>query len=293
MNEKVAVILAAFNRRSDTVRAIGGVFHDLGVDQVDVILLDDGSTDGTAAAVLTAHPTVHVIRGTGALYWNGGMRVALNFARSRGRYRAYVMLNDDTELRAGALRALVSLYDEMASSQPLIIAGYTVDSSSGAPTYGGLRWSRTIMNIQSHLIVPRETCVPCDTFNANCVLLSADAVELTGGLDATFTHSMGDIDLGLRAKRLGVRLLAAPIGVGYCSRNSARGSWRDPGTPLRQRWRQIMSPKGLPFREWGTLCYRHGALMWPATFVRPYLRVLFPRPLPPDGRVAPPPVSSE
>ena len=75
----IAVLLTCFNRRAKTLAALEALFKQDGAGTtfaLNVFLVDDGSSDGTGDAVRGAFPQVHVIDGTGDLYWNGGMRRA-------------------------------------------------------------------------------------------------------------------------------------------------------------------------------------------------------------------------
>jgi glycosyltransferase involved in cell wall biosynthesis len=73
MNIKVAILLTCYNRKKTTCACIGHVLASANkaVYNYDVFLLDDGSCDGTTAAVLSAYPQVNVTQGTGQLYWCG------------------------------------------------------------------------------------------------------------------------------------------------------------------------------------------------------------------------------
>ncbi len=51
--------------------------QDLPADhRIEVFLVDYGCTDGTGEALRTTFPVLHVIRGSGFLYWVSGMRCA-------------------------------------------------------------------------------------------------------------------------------------------------------------------------------------------------------------------------
>src|SRR5437879_10926345 len=62
--------------------------------------------------------------------------------------------------------------------------------------------------------------IDCDTMNGNCVLIQRSVVPRLGNLDHHFTHSMPDLDYGLRAKRAGCSVSVAPGYVGDCVTNS-------------------------------------------------------------------------
>src|SRR5579875_4150500 len=82
----VAVLMTCFNRREQTLRCLQHLFAQTALTQISlhVVLLDDASTDGTAEAVREAFPDVQLMRGTGQLYWNRGMRMAFAEALRRG-----------------------------------------------------------------------------------------------------------------------------------------------------------------------------------------------------------------
>src|SRR5574343_1009849 len=99
----VAVLMTCFNRCDQTLLALEALAGAVGkAAQLIVVLVDDGSTDGTADRVRRNYPDVHVVTGSGNLFWNGGMRLAwqsaLPFEPS-----FFLWLNDDTVLRAGAI----------------------------------------------------------------------------------------------------------------------------------------------------------------------------------------------
>ena len=72
----VAVLIAAYNRKQTTLSCLNSLqaLQLPGDVKLEIFLTDDASTDGTAQAVCNLYPQVHLLHGTGSLYWAGGMR---------------------------------------------------------------------------------------------------------------------------------------------------------------------------------------------------------------------------
>src|SRR5262245_41763769 len=101
---RVAVLVTCHNRKPKTLGSLAALYGqqlEEGV-QLDVFLVDDGSSDGTSEAVAVRFPAVHITRGSGDLYWVGGMRAAYE-AASRADYDYHLWLNDDTILYPTAI----------------------------------------------------------------------------------------------------------------------------------------------------------------------------------------------
>jgi GT2 family glycosyltransferase len=242
---------------------------------VDVRLVDDASDDGTVEAVASTYPDVEITRGSGDLYWGGGMRLA--FRRAVPENPDYLLwLNDDVVLDTDALKRLLATYAALcAERQPLsVVAGSTRDPLTGTTTYGGVRRTSRLRRMAFAQVAPTDAPQSCDTMNGNVVLIPRSVYSVVGNVDERFTHAMGDIDYGLRARSAGCQVFLAPGHVGTCSGNFRAGTYLDETLSRRERLRRVASPKGLPFAEWAALCRRHGGPLWPALALSPYVRMM-------------------
>ena len=88
---KLAVLLTCRNRREKTLGCLRALFADKFSipHRLDVLLLDDGSTDGTVAAISAEFPAVEIVLGDGNLFWNRAMHQLFQLALHRG-YDAYL-----------------------------------------------------------------------------------------------------------------------------------------------------------------------------------------------------------
>jgi GT2 family glycosyltransferase len=263
---RIAALLTCHNRRDNTLACLHSLraqsFGSLG--SIEVFLVDDGSSDGTAAAVRELWPEANIIAGNGKLFWCGGMRKAWSVA-AESNPDFYLLLNDDTVLFTDSIKSLLAICPTPQTAT--IAVGAVCDPESGDWTYGGLQSGDPF---KDHADTPRL----CRTMNANCALVPRTAFQTIGMFFHGYRHAMGDMDYGLVATRSGIKVVETPLFVGTCGRNAIEGTWRDKSLPRFKRFKQLLSPKGLPPKDWLYYCKRNCGSTWFRYFISPYLRVL-------------------
>lgn len=281
---QIAVLLTCFNRKDKTIECLRLLFAQNGVADValQVYLVDDGSTDGTAAAVAQAYPQVKILTGTGNLFWNGGMRMAWDAAlKSDPDY--YLWLNDDTLLYPNALQTLLETEAQLRQKgeNAAIVAGSVQDPTTQALTYGGLRQKGPLYPpFKAQKVPPTDQPQACDMMCGNFVLIPRNVVQKIGNLDPQLTHYAGDWDYGLRARQAGCSIWIAPGFQGTCPRNPKPTAANTPD--LQKGLQKMATPKGLdlqtvtlqPMEEWKLLMQRHGGVLWPIFWILPYRKLL-------------------
>lgn len=228
---RIAVLITTFNRVAVTLRGLDSFYAAVAAQdlaQFDVYLVDDASPDGTAAAVRQQFPQVHVTMGTGQLWWNGGMVQAYQEALASGhRYDAFLLYNDDVILNPSALGDMVNIFVDLNASGPAALTGSMCTADDPPrPSYPGLSINPR-HNPMGRIFHPRHlmqvppdgTVRECDTFHANCVLISAEWMARSGGIDPQFHHRHGDTDLGFRLRAMGGKNFMMPDYVGVCALN--------------------------------------------------------------------------
>lgn len=100
----LSIVIVSYNTAALLRRCLAGLPAALGGAPVEVIVVDNASTDGSADMVTVAFPTVDLIRLPG----NAGFAAANNAGLTSARGRYLCLLNPDTEVCAGALERLVA-----------------------------------------------------------------------------------------------------------------------------------------------------------------------------------------
>ncbi len=271
LDKKLAILITCHNRQQNTLKCLRALYK-AGLPQnhnIEVFLVDDGSTDGTGSAVKNEFPMIHIIQGSGQLYWNRGMRLAWQTAAHHQDYDFYLWLNDDTYLFPDSILTLIN--DSIYTNHQALICGSTVSAITGEITYGGSL-------INGERVMPSSSLNSCTFVNGNCVLIPKIVFETVGFLDPLFPHTIGDYDYGLRAKHKGIKLFVASKLIGYCEQNQSLPQWCLQKNPLFKRLKNLYSPLGnshpIYYFKYEIRHFGMGKAI--LHFVTIHLRVIFP-----------------
>jgi len=272
--QRLAALLTCHNRRDQTLRCLSSLATAKEVASalamVDTFLVDDGCSDGTAAAVRSQFPDVHVIAGTGSLFWCGGMRLAWTHA-AENDYDGYLWLNDDVTLDNDAIERLLAASSRLSRDDGavVVVGGTRAEDAAvvSAATYGGL---------DAEGVLPTSADVRrIDLFNGNIVLVSRRAFQVLGGLSPAYTHGLADIDYGVRAKKAGIPVWLAAGSLGSCSANKT-ARWQRADLPVWTRLRELHRPTGCPPWQLARLVWSNGGWWFPWSVAKLYGEALFP-----------------
>jgi hypothetical protein len=175
----------------------------------EVVVVDNGSVDGTANWIERHHPGVSVIKNERNL----GFATAINQGIRQSHSKYLVTLNNDTEPDSNWLEVLVNVAESdisvgmVASKMVLADRVEMIDSAGIAVDRMGLAWDRlggSLDNVEGDAI-QEEIFGPC----AGAALYRRAMLDDVGLFDEDFFVYLEDVDLAWRARRKGWRCLYA------------------------------------------------------------------------------------
>ena len=243
---KIAVLIASYNRCLCTIRSLKNL-EKAKEDyfNIDIYLVDSNSTDNTVKKVRENFPSVKIKIVDSDIYWNKAMNFAWDQSFQENKaYDFFLWLNNDTYLYKNSLKIILDDYKKVSSES--IIVGTTQYNKK--LTYGGRK------KLSSEIMSPNETPQEVKFINGNCVLIPKIVFENIGLLDDKFSHSLGDIDYGLRAIEEGITLYISSKIIGDCEKDN-KPWFKD--KRFKQRIINLNSPKGVPLNEYFYFNRRH------------------------------------
>jgi N-acetylglucosaminyl-diphospho-decaprenol L-rhamnosyltransferase len=212
------IVVVTSNTRSLTLRCAAAVLAPRRGPRLHLIVVDNGSSDGTADAILERWPEATVLRNEEDV----GFASACNQGARAGEGDHILFLNSDAFPRHGAVERLVSFLE--AHPKHSAAAGLLVDVGTERPQVGfAVRGFPTLATQVALLLglerlwpgnpVSRRQTVPDFDYGATqdlaaqpagaCLACRRASFEVAGGFDEAFYYWFEDVDLVLRLQQVG------------------------------------------------------------------------------------------
>lgn len=203
----VYIVIINWKRLNDILGCLDSVFK-LDYKGFRVVIVDNGSDDGSCELILKKFPTVHLIRNNCNLGYTGANNVGIRFAMEQGGDYIW-LLNNDTVVDRGSLRNLVELAEEnelIGLVSPII---YYYDKPQIAQFSGSyMDWknlSLTSSNeenqpAEKNLQDPDQICLW-----GTALLIKRKVIEKIGYLNEKYFAYYEDTEYSLRSLRAGFK----------------------------------------------------------------------------------------
>jgi len=197
-----SVVIPVHNRAALTEQCLAAITASPVEDlELEIVVVDDGSTDSTAAMLAEHDDRVRVVRHERAL----GFARACNDGASAASGEWLVFLNNDTIPQPGWLGALL----RYAAAHPRAgLVGAKLLFPNGRVQHAGVVFARDLSPHHIYAGFPGDHPAvnksrEFQVVTAACALIRPELFEEACGFDAAFVNGYEDVDLCFRLRRLG------------------------------------------------------------------------------------------
>lgn len=183
---------------------------------LSIVVVDDGSTDGTPEYIAAEFPHVLILRGDGDLWWTGATALGIDRVLSRcGEADFILTLNNDTRVEPGYVEVLVRV--AAAYDGRVLVGSVAVDNRDCDTIVDGgpyIHWSTGksgSFHVGESLRTVRESGVnqsEPDVLPGRGTLITVRCLREIGNFDAKrLPHYAADYEFAARARKAGYKLV--------------------------------------------------------------------------------------
>ncbi len=264
---RLSVVTPTFNCLSLTKEMLASLKASMPpLLRYEVILVDDGSTDGTREWLSGLGPPFRVVFNER----NIGFGASTNRGASLARGTVLALLNNDLVLRRGWLGPMYQALEALGPFAGLV-GNIQVNAATGEVDHAGIGVNnkgkpehiRQLPRLASRVLLPVRGAF---AVTGACLLVHASVWRRMGGFDESYVNGCEDVDLCLRAREAGlINAVALRSRVLHHVSASPGRKLRDEENTWRlvRRWRDKLAAEGS--REWTREHFR-GMLPEPRDF---------------------------
>ena len=216
----IAILLPIHNGLDFTQKCLENLQNNFDNPEVNredftLIVIDDGSTDGSAQWIEKHYAKTVILKGDGTLWWSGGINKGIEYALNQPMTSHILMWNNDIFIKSDYL---FNLYNALIHYPDNTLIGskiYFADDPSTIWVMGGI-FNRKTGKKYIHGTLQTDSPKYNIPFQADWLtgmgtIVHRNVFEKIGLMDAqNFPQYHGDSDFTLRANLAGYKLLVLP-----------------------------------------------------------------------------------
>jgi GT2 family glycosyltransferase len=215
----VGAIVLNWNNYEDTFKCIRSL-QDLSYKNIDIIVVDNGSDDGSVDKLLNDFSNINLVENTKNLGFSGGMNSGIDKAESIGVDYIWLLNNDVYWNDSDLLDRFISVFERspnVGALSPKIVTQEgdiwfekgLVNEKIVATTHR--RSYRRVLHGDLEVHTSDEDRLICnDYIPFCCILFRADVIAEIGLLDEDYFLYYEDVDYCIKMKNSGYQLKTAP-----------------------------------------------------------------------------------
>jgi GT2 family glycosyltransferase len=199
-----------------------------------VIVVDDGSSDGTAEILCQEFPEVIVLHGDGNLFWTAAINMGIRFALSLGADHI-LTLNNDTVASKDFVQKMLSAADQNPKA---LLGALDIDMVTKNPYYGGeiFNWRSGASRFLLTMLRKEEQngLHEVSLFPARGLLIPRTVFDTIGLFaEKRLPHYLADYDFTLLARKSGFKV--------YCNYDAKLYTYSEEGGDHKIRKRKTLT----------------------------------------------------
>ena len=221
---KLSIIIVSWNVKADIFRCLDSIKENRPREEFEIIVVDNASTDGSVDTIKSDFPDVKIIANNENVGFSAANNQAIRIAK--GQY--IFLLNPDTIIYPKSLDTLIIFLNEhpdVGACGPKFLGsdGQAHFSVGYIPTFRALLYGRTFLRSlgifrrsQKKLTARNfnfEKTTDVDQLSGAALMIRSSVLEEIGLMDESFFMYYEDVDLCLRIRKAGFRIVYVPDSV--------------------------------------------------------------------------------
>jgi len=212
----LSIVIVNWNTRDLLIQCLESIFDTVREKDPEVFVVDNGSIDGSVAAIKEKFPGVKVIENQANLGFAEASNQALRL--SQGKY--VLLLNPDTKVQEEAIAALISFMEThpgagVSGAQLLNSDGSKQNSVANFPSLATELLNKSLLRWLFPDAYPGKErtyseAIEVDSVIGACLMVRRDALNQVGLLDKDYFLFLEETDWCYRMKRAGWKIFHVP-----------------------------------------------------------------------------------
>ena len=224
---KIAAIIPVYNRLEITKIGLFNFFsaYDNYLENNDfinlqVIIVDDDSTDGTSEWIRNNYSEIIIIKGNGNLWWSGSINIGIKYCENLD-YQYIMLWNDDVRPKENFFIELEELLKNTSYHNTILASKVIIDDGSNTIFHAGCLFNsktgeKTLLRAGQIDDSRFDEIREIDWCGGMGVLIPKSTFEKIGYFDnINFPQYHADADFMLRAKKNGIPIVIFPRLIVY------------------------------------------------------------------------------